>query len=66
MPDIISMNHTDTHESSGMSLQYVRQRKRSLWVEESWQKGVAVGDSGEVVGVWSEECGLYLNAKVGL
>lgn len=49
-----------------MSLQYVRQRKWSLWVEESRQKGVSVDGLGEVVGVWSEECGFYLNATVGL
>lgn len=35
-------------------------------MEESWQKGEAMDGLGEVVGIWSEEYGFYLNSKVGL
>lgn len=35
-------------------------------MEESWQKGEAMGAIGEVVGAWSEKCGFYLKANGGL
>lgn len=54
-----------------MSLGCGRQKKRSLWVEGSWQKREwhGWGRVGEVVSTWSEalwtwvrKCGFYLNA----
>ena len=37
-----------------MSLECVRQRKRLLWLEESWQQENGHGGGGEVIGAWSE------------